>query len=141
MPWRHSHVPFRFCAALNAYAICTWKTMHLVKFRHSNLPHYLGLTLTSRRVGLMTAANFPNGPRPCCSTLPTLIFRPDYKLRLIQGLNALWPMPWVAFLKPSFIGTYATREYVKSGVKPRPTLILITQAATRATPWWFELGP
>jgi hypothetical protein len=142
MPWCHSHVnPFHFCVTLNAYTTCTWKTMHLMKLRHSNLPHYLELTLTSRHVGLMPTTYFPSGPRPCCSKLLTFVFRPNYKLRLVQGLNALWPMPWAPFFKPSLVGTYATRKCVTPRVEPNPTLILITQAATRGTPWWFELGP
>jgi hypothetical protein len=84
MPCHHSHIaPFRFCVALNAYATYTWKTMHLVKFRHSNLPHYLGLTLTLRHVGIMPATNFPSGPRPCCLKLLTLVFRPNCKFCLV----------------------------------------------------------
>jgi len=50
-------------------------------------------------------------------------------------------MPWAPFFRPSLVGTYATHEYFKPGVKPNPTLILVTQAATRAAPWWSELGP
>jgi len=36
-------------------------------------------------------------------------------------------MAQAPFLEPSFTDTYATCEYVKSGVKPGPTLRLVTQ--------------
>ncbi len=70
----------------NAYATYIWKTMHLVNFQHSNLLHYLGLTLTSRWVGLIPTTDFPSGRRPCCLRLPTLLFRPNYKFRLTQTI-------------------------------------------------------
>jgi hypothetical protein len=46
------------------------------------------------------------------------------------------------FLKPSFIGTYATCEsVVKLGIRPNPTFRLTTQAVMGATPWWSKLEP
>jgi len=45
------------------------------------------------------------------------------------------------FLKLSLVGTYATCEYVKSGIEPNPTFRFLTQAAMGVAPWWFGLGP
>jgi hypothetical protein len=142
MWWRCFHITsFYFHAALNAYTTCTWKTTHLVKLWHSNLPHYLGLTPTSRRVGLILAAYFPSGPRPCCSGLPTLVFQPNRKLCLVRGLSVSWLMFRAPFLKPSFVDTCAAREYVKLEIEPNPTLRFSTQATMGAAPWWSRLGP
>jgi hypothetical protein len=142
MCWHRSHIaPFHFFATLNAYATCTWKIMHLVKLQHSDLPQYLGLTSTSRQVGLIFDADFPSDPRPCCSGLPTPVFRPNRKLHLVRRLSALQLMLRTPFLKLSLVGTYATCEYVKSGVEPNPTFRFVTQAAMGVAPWWFELGP
>jgi hypothetical protein len=109
--WCHSNVTlFCFRVVLNAYAICTWRTMHLVKLRHSNLPRYLGLTSTFKQVGLILVANFPSGPRPCCLGLPPLVFRPNRKLRLVWRLDVPKPTPQAPFLKPSLANTYATLQ-------------------------------
>jgi hypothetical protein len=92
-PWHRSNVtPFHSRVVLNTYVTCTWKTAHLVKLRHSNLPHNLLLTLTSKLVGLIPA-NFPSGPRPCSPRLPSLVFRPNRRLHLVQGLSAPRPTP------------------------------------------------
>jgi hypothetical protein len=74
---------FHSCASLNTYATYTWKTMHLVKLQHSDLPHNLGIFLIDRWVGLKLAANFPSGPRPCRLGLPSLIFWPNWRLHLV----------------------------------------------------------
>jgi hypothetical protein len=122
--------------------------LHLVKLQHSNLPRYLGLTSTFKRVGLIPVANFPSDPRPCCSRLPSLVFRPNRKLCLVRRLDASKPTPQASnphlptpmqLFKPSLTSTYVY-EHVKLGVEPNPTLRLITQATTWATPWWSELG-
>jgi len=112
----------------------------LVKFPHSGLPRYFGLTLTFKWMGLLLDANFPSGPRPCRPRLPSPIFWPNRNLHLVQGLSAPRPTSWAPFLKPSLAGTYAVREHVKPWVKPNPTLRLVTQVATRAAPWWSKLG-
>jgi hypothetical protein len=112
----------------------------LVKLRHSGLPRYFGLTLTSKRVGLLPGADFPSGPRPCHPWLPSPIFWPNQNVCLIQGLSVSRPTPWAPSLKPSLAGTYAVREHVKPWVKPNPTLRLGTQVATRVAPQWSILG-
>ncbi len=63
-------LPFCFCAILNTYVTCTWKTMHLMKLWHLDLLCNLGLFSTFKQVGLKSIANFPSGPRPCCPRLP-----------------------------------------------------------------------
>jgi hypothetical protein len=62
---------FRSCVALNTYATCTWKTMHLMKLQHSNLPRNLELFLTFKWMALKLVANFPSGPRPFHSGTPS----------------------------------------------------------------------
>jgi hypothetical protein len=70
------------------------------------LPHYLGLTLTSKRMGLIPIVDFPSGPRPYHSGLPSPISRPNHKLHLIQRLRASKPPPQAPFFKPSLVNTY-----------------------------------
>jgi hypothetical protein len=53
---------FHYCATLNTYATYTWKTMHLVKLWHLDLPRNLGLFQTFKQVGLKPTANFSSGP-------------------------------------------------------------------------------
>jgi hypothetical protein len=74
---------FHLCAFLNTYTTCTWKTMHLVKLQHSNLPHNLGLFLIFKWVGLQPVADFLNGLRPFHLGLPFLVFPPNCRLRLV----------------------------------------------------------
>jgi len=95
---------FYSCVVLVTYVTYTWKTTHLVKLRH--LLHYLGLTLTSKRVRLILIVNFLSGPRPCHSWLPSPIFRPNHRLHLVQGLRVPRPLPQAPFLKPSLANTY-----------------------------------
>jgi hypothetical protein len=71
---------FHSCAALNTYVTCTWKTMHLMKLWHSNLPRNLELFMTFKRMALKPTANFPSGLRPCYSGLPSPVFSPNHKL-------------------------------------------------------------
>ncbi len=94
------------CVVLITYVTCTWKTMHLVKLRHLSLPHYLGLTLTSRQVGLIPTMDFPSGPRPCHLRLPSPISQVNHRLHLVRGLRAPRPPPRARFLKPSLTCTY-----------------------------------
>jgi hypothetical protein len=91
-------------------------------------------------MGLLLGVDFPSGPRPCHSGLPSPIFWPNRNLHLIHGLSLFKPTPWAPFLKPSLAGTYVVREHAKPWVKPNPTLRLITQVATRAAPQWSEPG-
>jgi len=91
-PWCCSIVtPFRYCASLQTYVTCTWKTMHLVKLQHLGLPRSLGLTLTSRWVGLIPIVDFPSGPRCCHPWLPSPLLQPNHKLCLVQGLSVSRP--------------------------------------------------
>jgi len=114
--------PFRSNATLNTYATCTWKTTHLVKLWHSNLPYYLGLTSTFKRVRLIPTIDFPSRSRLCHLRLPSRVFQPNYKLCLVWGLGVLRPTPRAPFLKPSLVDIYVAREHVKLGVEPNPTL-------------------
>jgi hypothetical protein len=118
---------FRSRAVLNTYVSCTWKTMHLMKLRHSNLPCNLGLFPTFRWVGLKLVVDFPSDPKPCCPRLQSFIFRPNHQFSLVRGLSTPRPTPQAPFFKPSFIGTYATHVYVRLGVEPSLTLRLTTQ--------------
>jgi hypothetical protein len=147
-PYRnHLHlsvVPmFHFCVALNTYATYTWKTMHLVKLQHSSLPRYLGLTSTSKRVGVIPVVDFSNGPKICCLKLPSPIFRLNRRLHLLQRSRMMRSPPKAPFLKPSLTNTYVVREHIKLGIKPGPTFRLVTQATTGAaigaTLWWSKL--
>jgi hypothetical protein len=88
--------------------LCYWKTTHLIKIRHLDLPHYLGLTPTFKRVGIIFVTNFPNGLRPCHPKLPSSIFWPNRKLHLVRQLNVLQQMPSAPFFKPSFVNIYDT---------------------------------
>jgi hypothetical protein len=132
MPWCHSNIAsFHFRVALNTYATCTWKIMHLVKLWHLGLHRYLGLTQTSRHVGLILAMNFPSALRPCHLGLPSPVFRPNHKLHLVRGLRALKPPQWAPFLKPSLADTYVAHEHVKLGVEPNPTLRFLPKPPQR----------
>jgi hypothetical protein len=125
--WLHSFLS----RAINA---CTWKTMHLVKLQHLDLPNHFGLTSTSRWVELIFLTDFPSGPRPCCLGLPFPIIWPNHRLHMVQGLSAPQLTPQAPFLKPWLINTYATYEHVNLGVKPNPTFRLITQARHKGYP-------
>jgi hypothetical protein len=114
--------------------------MHLVKLCHLDLPCYLGLTPTSKGVGLIPVVDFPSGPRFCHSILPSHVFWPNHRLCLVWNLGALRPTFWAPFLKPSFTNTYVVCEHVKPKVEPNPTLGLVTQVATGAPLWWFRFG-
>ncbi len=60
IPWCRSNItPFYFRVILNAYTTCTWNVVHLVKLQHLDLPYYLGLTLTSKQVGLILVCGLP----------------------------------------------------------------------------------
>jgi hypothetical protein len=133
------HHPVLFSCRSKHLCHCTWKTTQLVKLWHSNLFHYLGLTSTSRRMGLILAADFPSSPWPYCLRLPTLVFQPNYKLRLVRGFCMSWLMFQAPFLKPSLASTHC--EYAKLGIEPNPTLKFDTQATMGAAPWWSGLGP
>jgi hypothetical protein len=112
-PWCCLNIaPFCSHVVLNTYATCTWQTTHLVKLWHSNLPYYLGLTLTFKRVGLISAIDFPSGPKLCHLRLPSPIFQPNYKLCLVWGLGVLRSTTRAPFLKPSLVDTYVAREHV-----------------------------
>jgi hypothetical protein len=104
------------------------------------LPYYLGLTLTSRQVGLILAINFPHGPRPCCQRLLCLVSCANHKLHLVRGLRAARARLWVPFFKPPLVGTYLVHEHVKPGVEPSPTLRFVTQATMGVALWWSGLG-
>jgi hypothetical protein len=79
-PWCRSLPPlFRSCL-LNTYAICLWKTSHMVKLQHLDLSCNLGVTSTFRWVGLKPTMNFPSGPRSCRPRLPSFVFMPNYRL-------------------------------------------------------------
>ncbi len=129
---------FHFCDTLNAYVTYTWKTMHLAKFQHLDLPHYLALTSTFRQVGLIFANISQMVQRP--------IIR-DYHLSsssLIRDFaqfkdDVSRPTPRPPFFKPSFVGTCVDDECVKSEVECSPTLKFVTQATMGVTPWWFRL--
>jgi hypothetical protein len=114
--------------------------MHLVKLQHSNLPHYLGLTLNSKRVGVILVVNFPSGPKPRSLGLPSFVFRPNRKLCLVQRLDVPRPTRQTPFLKPSLANTYVAYEHVKPGVEPNPTFRLVTQATTWPPYGGPELG-
>jgi hypothetical protein len=112
-PWCCLNIaPLCSHVVLNTYATCTWQTTHLVKLWHSNLPYYLGLTLTFKRVGLISAIDFPSGLKLCHLRLPSPIFQPNYKLCLVWGLGVLRSTTRAPFLKPSLVDTYVVREHV-----------------------------
>ncbi len=50
--------------------------------------------------------------------------------------------PWVPFIKPSLIGTYAACEHCQTGnrTQPNPVVRLATQVAVGAPPRWSGLG-
>jgi hypothetical protein len=129
-----SSPPFHSCSYLNTNTTCTWKTTHLVKLRHSNLPHNLGLFPTFKQVGLKTTADFPSDLRPCRPGLPSPIFQPNHKLCLVWRLNTSKPTPQAPFLKSSLVDTYVACECIKSRIEPSPTLKLVTQATSKAIP-------
>jgi hypothetical protein len=88
-PWCHSNIaPFCSRAILNAYATNTWQTKHLVKLCHLNLPCYLGLTPTSKGVGLIPDVDIPSGPRFCHPILPSIVFWPNRRPCLVWSFNA-----------------------------------------------------
>jgi hypothetical protein len=118
----HYHLCSILRASLNTYTTYTWKTTHLVKIWHSDLPHNLGLFPIIRRVGLNHVANFSSGPRPCHLGLPSPILWPNHRLHLVQRFSVSRPTPHTPFLKPSFIGTYVIHESVKLGIEPSPHL-------------------
>ncbi len=83
----HSLLPlFCSCALLKTYITYAWKTTHLVKLHHSNLSCNLGLTPTSRWVGLKPVGDFPRGPKPCHLGLPSPVFWPKCKLVQFKDL-------------------------------------------------------
>jgi hypothetical protein len=51
--------------------------------------------------------------------------------------------PWVPFIKPSLIDTYAACEHCQIGnrTQPNPIVRLATQVAVGAPPRWSGLGP
>jgi hypothetical protein len=104
------------------------------KLWHLGLPRYLGPTSTFKWVGVIPIIDFPSGPRPCHLGLPSPVFWPNRKLRLIQKLSMLQPMPRTPFLEPSLISTYATCEYVKLRFEPSPTFRFTTQAHHKGYP-------
>jgi len=69
-----------------------------------------------------------------------LFFGLTANLCLVQGLSTLKTSPSAPFFKLSFANTYVVHDCYKMRVEPNPTLKLTTQATTRATMWWFELG-
>ncbi len=101
----------------------------------------LGLFSISKWVGLKFTTNFPSGSRPYCLGLSSPIFWPNHRLRLIKRLSMLRLTSQAPFFKPSLINTYAACESIKLRVETNPTLRLITQVATKATPQWFGFGP
>lgn len=114
-----------------------------MKLQQLNLLHYLGLTLTSKWVGLILIGDFPSGPRSCHSKLPSPIFRTNNKLCLVQRLSVLWPMLHAPLLAPSLTNTYAIHEHIKLGVEPNPTFRFITQAHHKVVQTWapFRWAP
>jgi hypothetical protein len=106
----------------------------LDKLWHLDLPRYLGLTPTFKWVRLIPIADFPCGPRPCHLGLPSFVFRPNRRFRLVQGLSVSGPMPWALSYAPSLTNTYVICVYVKLEVGPNPTLRLKTQVCHRGHP-------
>jgi hypothetical protein len=104
------------------------------------LPYYLGLTLTSRWVGLIFAIDFPRGPRHCYQRLLSLVSCANHKLHLIWGFKVPRPQLWVPLFKPSLDSTYVVPQHVKPGLEPSSTLRFVTQAAMGITLWCFGLG-